>query len=67
MRHYGYEAIDVGAHVNLDHVAIGKNDVSLGHQGGEMTDAIVDGDASRKGNTCIYCYFNLALTDDRNL
>ena len=45
------EAINVGTHVNLDHVAILKNHIRFTVQGWKVADAIVDRDAARKSNS----------------
>ena len=50
VRNHGDEAIDVGAEVNLDQVPVGKGDVGLSNERGEVADAVVDGDAGWEGD-----------------
>ena len=52
VRDDGDEAVDVSAQVDLGHVALLEDDVGVTHQRGEVTDAVVDGDAARERDAC---------------
>jgi hypothetical protein len=51
VRHHGDKAVDVRAHVDLDHVAVGEHDIGLGDERREVADAVVDRDAGREGDS----------------
>ena len=52
VRDDGDEAVDVSAQVDLGHVSLLEDDVGVTHQRGEVTDAVVDGDAARERDAC---------------
>ena len=49
--HHCDEAVNVGPEVQLDQVAVGEACVGLGEKGRVVADHVVDGDASREGDT----------------